>query len=122
MIHAGIDGYSRIPVFCSCSNNNTAETVLKAAVNNFGLPSIVRCDRGTENYNVGYFMLDGGLGRGSIIPGRSVHNQRIERWWRDLYVGCKCVFYNLFYHMENTGLLDPMNNQDTICVVRCKNC
>ena len=76
MIHAGVDVYSRIPVFCQCSNNNRSDTVLhlfQEAVSKYGLPSRVWCDRGTENYGVGYLMLNHpqrGPGRGSIYYSR----------------------------------------------------
>ena len=121
MIHAGVDGYSRIPVFCHCSDNksDTVTRLFQGAVSKYGLPSRVRCDRGTENYGVGYLMLNHphrGPGRGSIIPGRSVHNQRVERFWRDLFSGCISVFYHLFYHMEDTGLVNPADDMDLFCL------
>jgi hypothetical protein len=49
-----------------------------------GVPSRLRTDRGGENRVVGMMMLWlRGTGRNSFMVGRSVHNQRIERFWRD---------------------------------------
>ena len=66
----GVDGFSRIPVYLHCSNNNRSDTVLdlfKDAIHTYGLPSRVRCDKGCENVKVSMFLLTHplrGIGRG----------------------------------------------------------
>lgn len=112
----------RLPVFLQASDNNRAQTVLDCfleAVQVFGLPSRVRCDKGGENVDVSRFMLnhpERGPLRGSCITGRSIHNQRVERFWRDLFYGCVSTFYFLFYGMEDNELLDKDNPVDLFCL------
>ena len=48
-------------------------------------------------------------GTSSVIMGRSVHNQCIERLWCDVFQGCTVLYYHLFMHLESVGLLDPSN-------------
>ena len=118
VIHGAIDGYSRLVVFLKCSPNNFARTVLNLfvqAVQEYGLPVRVRCDQGVENYDVGMFMLSHPQRRGALNPvivGKSVHNQRIERLWRDVFQGVTCTYYHLFNHLESSNFLDPLNESD----------
>lgn len=116
--HGGIDGYSRLIVYLTCSNNNKAETVLKSfqeAVEQYGLPRRVRADHGCENVDVQTEMTYR-RGDGSFIAGRSVHNSRIERLWRDVYYSVIQTYYSLFYHMEHHDLLDNDNEVDLFCL------
>ena len=72
VVHGGIDGYSRVPVYLHASDNNRSVTVLRSK-----LPSRVRADHGGENVLVSEYMLqhpDRGPGRGSFISGKSVKN------------------------------------------------
>ncbi len=101
VIHGAIDGYSRLVPYVHCCSNNKATTVLslfKQAVITYGIPSRVRSDKGLENVEVAKFRLkERGLDRGSALVGSSVHNQRIERLWRDVFMAVSQLYHRLFF-------------------------
>lgn len=80
IIHGGIDGFSRLPVYLMAASNNKAMTVLNCfleAITIYGLPSRIRCYKGGENSLISQYMLAHparGPGRRSCITGKSVHN------------------------------------------------
>ena len=73
-----LQGFSRLPVYLHALSNNKAVTVLNLfneAVATFRLPSRIRSDKGGENYDVGFYMLNHpqrGPGHGSIISGDDI--------------------------------------------------
>ncbi|KAG6852689.1 hypothetical protein C0991_009875 [Blastosporella zonata] len=110
VMHAFIDGFSRFVTGIRASNNNLSETVLQVfqdAMDAHGMPSRMRGDHGTENVLVAQLIEElQGIGRGSYIWGRSVHNIRIERLWRDVTLGFGAKWKDFFRGLEVHDGLD----------------
>ena len=65
---------------------------------------------GAEFVHIEKFMngIDGTI---RCIRGKSVHNQRIERHWRDVFTKVIVKYHSLFNHMENHRILDIGNDK-----------
>ena len=69
-------------------------------------------DQGWENILVARHMLEyRGAQRKSMLTGSSIHNQRIEQLWRDLFRCAIQLYYRLFYFLEDQDKLVPSNQQ-----------
>ena len=113
LICGGIDGFSRLITFLACTNNNKAKTVYDCfiqCIQKYGTPVRVRSDMGMENIEVAEY-IDRIRGPNSTLVGKSTHNQRIERLWRDVFKGALSYFYDLFYFIEDENLLDILNEK-----------
>ncbi len=70
----------------------------------------IRSDHGTKNVDVARWMLNHfGTARRPVLTSLSVHNQRSERMWVDVY---RCVldrYRNIFFYLEMHGELERDN-------------
>jgi hypothetical protein len=74
----------------------------------FHYPRRIRTDHGTGNIAVAREMLHRyGPSANPVITGQSVHNQRIERLWCDMFSFVLSYYRNLFFYLESIHLLDP---------------
>ena len=118
IIHGSIDGFSRLIVFLKCSTNNTAATVFDSFINatqSYGVPRRLRTDLRGENVDAWQYMVDfyGGDER-CVITGSSIHNERIERLWRDVRNSVITPFRQEFLSLEQQEILDVDNDVDFI--------
>ena len=76
-------------------------------------PSRVRTHKGGEKSEIARLMVEKrGEGRGSILRGSLVHNQRIERLWRDMRKIVTEYFRLLFHFLERNNLLNSNGDLD----------
>ncbi|KAL0152614.1 hypothetical protein M9458_052337 [Cirrhinus mrigala] len=106
-------------MYLRIADNNRSETTLrffKEAVEEFGFSLRVLGDHGGENVGVARLMfLVRGTENASFIAGKSVHNQRVERLWRDVRMCVTSVYYDILHRLEDCGLLDLSNFTHLFC-------
>ena len=114
VIASAIDGSTRFCPYINIATDNSAGTNLiafKKGVEAYGLPSRVRADRGGEGVKIARYMLRRrGLNRGSYITGRSIHNQRIERFNLDCNEKVLKPYQRLWDELNNNRIFDNSNN------------
>ncbi|XDV52397.1 hypothetical protein PO909_021128, partial [Leuciscus waleckii] len=120
VIFGAVDGYSRKIMCLNAATDNRASTALcffKEATERYGVPSRVRADQGVENVEIAKFMFSVcGTDRGSFMSGKSVHNQRIERLWRDVRVCVTSKYCDTLQSLERDHQLDLSSATDLFCV------
>ena len=74
----------------------------------------MRTDHGGENVDAWRQMLSTHQDSSCVLTGNSVHNERIERLWRDVTRCVSHLFISTFYELEAEG--NPDNEIDIFCL------
>jgi hypothetical protein len=105
-----IDGFTHQIIALECAIDNKALTLLRVldtspGMIKYGLPNLIRGDAGMENVAIAR-LINYVNGLKHFIIGRSVSNQRIERFWCDVYSNVigfyHDIFTNLYLRMDHT--------------------
>ena len=119
VIHTAVDGYTRLITFLKVSDNNMAATVLRQfqlTITAFEQrPLRIRTDLGGENTQIWQDMINTN-GPQSVMVGSLVHNERVERMWRDVTEKVSGRYISVFSQMAGEDLLDEDNNVDIMCL------
>ena len=113
VVNGCTDGFSRLVTHLDASTNNLAITALEyffSSVLEYGVPGRIRVDGGSEFNHIEKFMNDLDGSKRCIRGKSSVHNQRIECLWRDVFTKVLSKYHGIFNHMENHRILGIHNN------------
>ncbi|KAF7328064.1 Integrase catalytic domain-containing protein [Mycena kentingensis (nom. inval.)] len=119
-VHGCVDGHSRLIVYLAVRANKRQATVAElfmGAVARMGWPSRMRGDYGTENNEVERLIIaHWGAAHRAYLRGRSRHNIRIERLWRDIRKDSLETYRQIFDYLEKNGLLDIEDEVQRTCL------
>jgi hypothetical protein len=129
-IHGAIDGWSRRLIWLVAGRTNNDPNVICSyyikSVRELGfIPRTLRLDAGTENVvmaDVHQLLRQDQLNNfasKSVIIGKSVHNERIERFWSYLVMTYTRSCIDLFKDMRDSGVLDVSNAFHIECLRFC---
>lgn len=116
-IHGCVDGFSRKLLYIICAWNKRSKTVLDIfthCIQKHGYPYKVRSDKGSETRKVARLMLKM-RGLNSYITGKSVHNVRVERLWREVNDVTK-LYKEQLISMQLRGIFDLNNKLHMLAV------
>ena len=106
IIFGAINDFSRLPISLEYIDNDKAITILSCflkGVNNYGMPSRVRFDKGKENVSVIYFMIEYLVaGRGNMITGRTTHTISVSIGFGVMCLRVLLHSITRFSHLLNT--------------------
>lgn len=110
-IHGCIDRASHYVLYARVASNKHQETLFEPfseAVRKFGPPLRVKSDFAAEHALIRKYMLEVRSGtRNPFLVGSSVHNQRIEHWWRLLWEEVIWLQKNAIKDMVQQGHFIP---------------